>query len=108
MKINQYSVYWTNLDPTVGAEINKTRPCVVISPIEMNEYLQTIIIAPVTSRCRAGYPTRIRMDVNKVGGWIVLDQIRAIDKNRLSQHIGDLGTEETNAVKAVLKEMLID
>ena len=74
----------------------------------MNEYLQTIIIAPVTSRSRAGYPTRIRMDVKKVGGWIVLDQIRAIDKNRLSQHIGDLGTEETNAVKAALKEMLID
>ena len=108
MRINQNSVYWTHLDPTFGAEINKTRPCVVISPVEMNDSLQTIIVAPVTNRCRDGYPTRIKLDVNKVDGWIVLDQIRAIDKNRLSQHIGDLKHEEIKAVKESLREMLIE
>lgn len=108
MKIDQYSVYWTNLDPTQGAEINKTRPCVVVSPEEMNEFLKTIIVAPVTSRGRDGYPTRVKMTVNKVAGWIVLDQIRAIDKERLSQHIGNLNSDEVKAVKGILQEMLVD
>jgi mRNA interferase MazF len=108
MKINQYSVYWTCLDPTLGAEINKTRPCVVMSPVEMNEFLQTIIVVPVTSRGREGYPTRTKLDVNKISGWIVLDQIRAIDKDRLSGYIGDLSPAEIKAVKNVLQEMLID
>ena len=108
MEINQYSVYWTCLDPTQGAEINKTRPCVVISPAEMNEFLQTIIVAPVTSRSREGYPTRAELAVNKVSGWIVLDQIRTIDKDRLSQYIGDLSPAEVKAVKNVLQRMLVD
>ncbi|GAB6156380.1 type II toxin-antitoxin system PemK/MazF family toxin [Desulfosporosinus burensis] len=106
--INQYSLYWIDLNPTKGAEINKTRPCLVISPSEMNEHLQTIIIAPVTSRGRSGYPTRIKVTVDDVNGWIVLDQIRAIDKTRLCEKIGNLNTAEILEVKSIIKEMLVD
>lgn len=106
--IDQYSVYWVDLNPTKGAEINKIRPCVVISPLEMNENLRTIIIAPVTSRGREGYPTRSKVAVNDIEGWIVLDQIRSIDKTRLCDMIGNLCTEEIMAVKNIIKEMLVD
>ena len=106
--IEQYSIYRVDLNPTRGAEINKTRPCVIISPSEMNPYLRTIIIAPVTSKGRAGYPTRVKLTVNDVNGWIVLDQIRAIDKTRLCEKIGDLTTEEIVKVKRIIKEMLVD
>lgn len=106
--IEQYSLYWVDLNPTKGAEINKTRPCVVISPLEMNEHLRTIIIAPVTSRGREGYPTRIKLTVDDVNGWIVLDQIRAIDKTRFCEKIGNLNTEEIVEVKSIIKEMLVD
>jgi len=92
--IEQYSLFWVDLNPTKGAEINKTRPCVVISPYEMNEYLRTVMIAPVTSRGREGYPTRIRISVGNVNGWIVLDQIRTIDKARLYENIGMLNSED--------------
>ena len=106
--IEQYSIYWVDLNPTRGSEINKTRPCVVISPSEMNTHLRTIIIAPVTSKGREGYPTRVKLGVNNVDGWIVLDQIRSIDKTRLSEQIGDLTTEEIMEVKSIIKEMLVD
>lgn len=108
MKVNQYSVFWVDLNPTKGAEINKTRPCVVISPIEMNTYLRTIIVAPITSKGREGYPTRVKIAVNNVDGWIVLDQIRAIDKTRLCDRIGELTSLETLEVKNIIKEMLVD
>ncbi len=108
MAIEQYEVYWVDLNPTKGAEINKVRPCVVISPQEMNVHLQTIIIAPVTSRGRDGYPTRVKLTENKISGWIVLDQIRAIDKNRLSKKIASLNENDIMAVKAILQEMLVD
>jgi len=107
-RIEQYSVYWVDLNPTKGSEINKTRPCVVISPLEMNNHLQTIIIAPVTSRGREGYPTRLRFKVKTIEGWIVLDQIRAIDKTRLCEKIGNLSTKEVQIVKSIIKEMLVD
>ncbi|NLW47871.1 MAG: type II toxin-antitoxin system PemK/MazF family toxin [Firmicutes bacterium] len=106
--IEQYSIYWVDLNPTRGAEINKTRPCVIISPSEMNTHLRTIIIAPVTSKGREGYPTRVKLRVNDVDGWIVLDQIRSIDKTRLCEKIGDLTTEEIIEVKSIIKEMLVD
>lgn len=106
--IRQYSVYWVDLNPTRGAEINKIRPCVVISPPEMNEYLKTIIIAPVTSKGREGYPTRLKMTVGNITGWIVLDQIRALDKTRLCDNIGNLGNDEIEALKNIIKEMLVD
>ncbi|HBE80139.1 MAG TPA: transcriptional regulator [Firmicutes bacterium] len=106
--IEQYSLYWVDLNPTKGAEINKIRPCVVISPSEMNENLQTIIIAPLTSRGREGYPTRVKVEVNEKEGWIVLDQIRSIDKTRLCDQIGNLKPDEILTVKSIIKEMLVD
>ena len=106
--IDQYSVYWVDLNPTQGAEINKIRPGVVISPVEMNQYLRTIIIAPITSTGREGYPTRVRIQEKEIKGWIVLDQVRAIDKTRLRQKIGGLNSEEISEVKNIIKEMLVD
>ena len=108
MGIEQYEAYWVDLNPTKGAEINKMRPCVVISPQEMNEYLQTIIIAPVTNRGRDGYPTRVKLTDNNISGWIVLDQIRAVDKNRLNNKITSLNENDIAAAKAILQEMLVD
>lgn len=106
--IEQYAVYWVDLNPTRGAEINKVRPCVVISPVEMNENLKTIIIAPVTSRGREGYPTRTQINIENINGWIVLDQIRAIDKNRLCDPVGKLGDNEIVSIKDIIREMLVD
>ncbi len=106
--IEQYSVYWVDLNPTQGAEINKTRPCIIVSPLVMNQHLRTIIIAPITNRSREGYPTRVKILMHEVTGWIVLDQLRAIDKTRLRKKIGDLSMEEILAVKNIIKEMLVD
>jgi mRNA interferase MazF len=106
--IDQYTVYWVDLKPTRGAEINKIRPCVIISPLEMNDHLKTIIIAPITSRGRDGYPTRVEINIDTIKGWIVLDQIRAIDKNRLCDQVGKLCDDEISSVKKIIKEMLVD
>jgi mRNA interferase MazF len=106
--IEQYAVYWVDLNPTRGAEINKIRPCVVISPIEMNDHLKMIIIAPVTSRGRDGYPTRTQISIANINSWIVLDQIRAIDKNRLCDQVGKLCEGEIAEVKNIIREMLVD
>jgi mRNA interferase MazF len=107
MSIQQYEVHIVNLDPTVGSEIRKTRPCVVISPDEMNKYLDTVVIAPVTSQSR-NYPTRVRIGLEGNDNFVVLDQIRTIDKSRLTKKIGRLGEEEIKTVKAVLKETFVD
>jgi mRNA interferase MazF len=106
--IEQYTVYWVDLNPTRGAEINKVRPCVIISPNEMNDHLKTIIIAPVTNTGRDGYPTRVKIGVGNVTGWIVLDQIRAIDKTRLRDQISKLSDEDIADIKNIIKEMLVD
>ena len=108
MKIDQYSVFWVDLNPTKGAEISKIRPCVVISPPEMNAHLRTIILAPVTSRGRDNYPTRVKIAIGEVAGWIVLDQIRAVDKTRLCKKVGHLSDENVAAIKNIIKEMLVD
>jgi len=108
LTIEQYSLYWVDLNPTKGAEINKTRACVIISPLEMNENLRTVIIAPVTSRGREGYPTRVRLAMGDVDGWIVLDQIRTVDKARLCEKIGVLEIAAISIVKCTIKEMLVD
>jgi mRNA interferase MazF len=105
--ITQYGIYLVNLDPTIGHEIKKTRPCVVISPDEMNDNIQTIIIAPMTTKSHS-YPTRIPLVFSGKKGWIVLDQIRAIDKIRLIKKIGTLSPSAVKDVKCILKEMLVD
>ena len=107
MVIHQYDIFWVDLDPTIGHEIKKVRLCVVLSPNEMNFNIDTIIIAPMTTKSR-NYPTRIKIDFEKKAGWIVLDQIRAIDKIRLKEKASNLREIEIIKVKNILKEMLVD
>ena len=107
MEINQYQIVLVNLDPTVGSEMKKTRPCVVISPDEMNKYLQTIVVAPITSSSKS-YPTRVALKNNKVKGWIVLDQIRTIDRLRAIKSIGFLTDKEIVNVKSIIRESFVD
>ena len=94
MVANRFDVYLANLDPTVGSEIKKTRPCLVISPDEMNSHIRTVIVAPMTTAGK-DYPTRISCTFKKKKGQIVLDQVRTIDKTRLVKKLGtiDPGTQ---------------
>ena len=105
--IQQYAIVLVNLDPTLGSEIKKTRPCVVISPNEMNKHLKTIVIAPVTNTSKPS-PTRIQISGNLTKGWIVVDQIRVIDRQRVVKQLGDLQQEEIVELKAVIKETYVD
>jgi len=107
MVIDQYEVYLVDLDPTKGHEIQKTRPCLIISPDEMNHVIGTEIIAPMTTKSHK-YPTRIELEFNGKKGWIVLDQIRTVDKTRLLKRAGKIHKIEIVKVKEALKEMLID
>jgi mRNA interferase MazF len=105
--VNQYDVFLVSLDPTIGHEIKKARPCAVISPDEMNRNIQTVIIAPMTTKSHA-YPTRIPVQFQQKGGWIVLDQIRAVDQRRLIRKLGHLNQKTIRRIKNVIKEMLVD
>ncbi len=107
MEIVQYSIILVNLDPTVGSEIRKTRPCVVISPDEMNKHLQTITIAPMTTQSR-NYPTRVEVKHNEQIGWVVLDQIRTIDKQRILKILGKLADKEIIVTKNIIRETFVD
>jgi len=107
MPVKQYEIFLVCLDPAVGHEIKKTRPCVVISPDEMNDNIATVIIAPMTSQSHP-YPTRLAFKFQGKEGWIVLDQIRTIDRQRLIKKIGKLDSDVLRRVKATLKEMLVD
>ena len=107
MELTQYSIVLVNLDPTIGSEIKKTRPCVIISPDEMNKHLQTLIIAPMTSQSK-NYPTRIEIKHNRKNGWIVLDQIRTIDKQRVLKSLDKLTEKEIEKLKLIIKETLVD
>ena len=104
--MKQYDIYWINLDPTIGSEIQKTRPGVVISPNDMNDNINTIIIAPLTTKSH-NYPTRIKTNINEKDCWIVLDQIRAIDKSRLKNKIGELHKKDISKLKKIINEMLV-
>ena len=107
MVTTQYDVFLVNLDPTIGHEIKKTRPCLVISPDEMNRHIATVIIAPMTTKSRA-YPTRVEVTFKRKSGWIVLDQIRTVDKRRLIRKLGTIAGPTILNVKATLSEMLIE
>lgn len=106
-QINQHDVILVNLDPTLGKEMKKTRPCVVLSPNEMNKFLNTIIIAPITSNSRL-YPTRVEITHKKTKGWIAIDQIRTIDRLRVIKIFEPLSINEIKKIKAVIKEMLVE
>jgi mRNA interferase MazF len=96
-----------NLDPTVGHEIKKTRPCIVISPDEMNRHLETVMIAPMTTKSRA-YPTRVKMDFMGKTSWVVLDQIRTVDRQRFLKKLGELDEDTIARVKETIKVMLVE
>jgi len=105
--MNQYDIFLVNLDPTIGHEIKKTRPCLIISPDEMNQEIGTLIIAPLTTKSHK-YPTRVKINFLEKEGWIVLDQIRTIDKSRLIKRLGKIGTKNIKEVKKTLNEMLVE
>ncbi len=107
MDLKQYQTVLVNLDPTIGSEIKKTRPCIIISPDEMNKYLRTIIVAPMTTTSRK-YPTRIEVKHDRKIGWIVVDQIRTIDKQRIIKVLGRLSQAEIKELKSVIKETFVD
>ena len=107
MVAKRFDVFLVNLDPTIGNEIQKTRPCVVVSPDEMNRYISTVIIAPMTTKGRA-YPTRIICQFQGKNGQIILDQIRTVDKSRLVRKIGQIAQNEQRAVLDILAEMFAE
>ena len=107
MELKQYQIILLNPDPTIGSEIKKTIPCVVISPDEMNNHLRTVVIAPMTTSSK-NYPTRVEIKHDNKIGWIVLDQIRTIDKQRILKDLGKLSRPEIKEVKAILKETFVD
>lgn len=107
MELKQYTIILVNLDPTIGSEIKKTRPCLVISPDEINDNLRTIVVAPMTTKSKP-YPTRVKVRHNNQTGWIVLDQIRTIDKSRIISVLEKITAKEIRSCKAIIKETFVD
>lgn len=106
-RVNQYEVVLVNLDPTIGSEMKKTRPCVVLSPNEMNKFLNTVVVAPMTSNTKA-YPTRVQVKSKTQISWVVLDQIRTIDHARIVKRFESLSKKEIAQIKAVIQETYVD
>lgn len=102
--VKRFDVYLINLDPTVGSEIQKTRPCLVISPDEMNHHIRTVIVAPLTS-AEKDYPTRVSCTFRKKQGQVVLDQIRTLDKSRLIKKPGTVDPKAQLEVISTLQRM---
>ena len=102
--VKRFDVYLVNLDPTVGSEIQKTRPCLVVSPDEMNRHIATVVVAPMTTKGQP-YPSRVPCQFQGKEGQIVLDQLRTVDKARLVKRLGRIDTAAQQAVLAVLAEM---
>lgn len=107
MLTKQYSVVLVNLDPTIGSEKKKTRPCVIVSPDEMNRYLKTIVLAPMTTRLKE-YPTRVPVIINGEESMIAIDQIRTIDKSRIIKTLGTLAPSEIENCKQIIRETFVD
>jgi mRNA interferase MazF len=107
MVAKRFDVFLVNLDPTIGNEIQKKRPCVIVSPEEMNRNISTVIIAPMTTKGRE-YPTRVICQFQNKDGQIVLDQIRTVDKSRLVKKIGQISQDEQREVLNILAEMFAE
>ena len=107
MELDQYEIVLVNLDPTIGSEIKKTRPCVIISPNEMNKYLKTIVLAPMTTNLKK-YPTRVSVNHNGKKRMMAIDQIRTVDKARVIEILGKLTKAEVSRCKAIIKETFVD
>ena len=106
MTMNRFEIYTINLDPTTGAEIKKTRPCVIISPDEMNQYIKTVIIAPMTTS-KKSYKSRLNIKFQGKDNQIVLDQIRTVDKQRLIKKIGKITAADSQSLCNKLVEMFL-
>jgi mRNA interferase MazF len=104
--VKQYDVFWVNLDPTIDHEIKKARPCVVVSPDDLNMNLGTVLAAPLTSTIKS-YAFRVKCHISGKSGEIALDQIRCIDKIRLAKKISHLNNTEISSIKKTLEEMLV-
>jgi mRNA interferase MazF len=104
MVINRFEVYLVNLDPTIGSELQKTRPCLVVSPDELNHRIRTAIIAPMTTKGQS-YPTRVRCRFQGKVGQVVLDQIRTVDRSRLIKRLGRINAGTATDVLDVLRAM---
>ena len=104
MVTTRFDVFLVNLDPTIGHEIKKTRPCVVVSPDQINRHIQTIIVAPLTTKGRA-YPTRVACKFQGKAGQVVLDQLRTVDKARFVKKLGRLDAKTQIKVLHVLQQM---
>jgi mRNA interferase MazF len=102
--VKRFDVFLVSLDPTIGSEIQKSRPCLIISPDEMNRHIKTVIIAPMTTHGRR-YPTRVACEFEGKQGQIVLDQIRTVDKSRLIKKLGRIDSQTQRKVISVLQEM---
>lgn len=107
MEVKHYQIVLVNLDPTLGSEIIKTKPCVIVSPNEINDNLRTVVITPMTSTSRK-YPTRVKVNNNGQEGWVVIDQIRTIDKIRIVKKFGSLTEKEIRECKRVIRETFVD
>jgi mRNA interferase MazF len=101
--VGRFDVYLVNLDPTVGSEIRKSRPCVIVSPDEMNRHVRTVVVAPLTTSTRP-YPSRVPVRFAGKDGQVVIDQLRTVDKARLAARLGALDAHESETVLAVLRE----
>ena len=104
MVVDRFNIFLIRLDPVTGAETARTRPCVIVSPDELNRAIATVIIAPMTTVCR-GWPTRVPTKFQNKAGEVALDQIRAVDKSRLVRRLGKLDTQTADAVMDTLGEM---
>lgn len=107
MAIRQYDVFLISLGPAIGHEIKKSRPCLVISPDEMNQHIATVVIAPMTTQSH-DYPTRVPLKFRRKNGWVVLDQIRTVDKKRLIKRLGEIDEGVIRQIKSVIRKMLVD
>lgn len=107
MAVERFEVYLVTLDPMIGVEIRKTRPCLVISPDELNRHLRTAIVAPMTTKSRA-YPTRLACRFEQKDAYVVLDQIRTVDQQRLLKRLGTIDLETQRAVLAALAALFAE
>jgi mRNA interferase MazF len=106
MELIQYSIILVNLDPTSGSEMKKTRPCVIVSPENVNKYLRTVVVCPLTTNTKE-YPTRVSVIHEKKSGMIAIDQIRTIDKTRIKKLLGELSEEEKANCKKIINEIFV-
>ena len=104
--VKRFEVYLTDLDPTIGIEIQKRRPCLIVSPDEMNRHVKTVIIAPMTTKSR-NLPSRVTCEFEEKTGFVVLDQIRAVDKTRLGKKLGEIDEETQIKVLEKLQEIFV-